>query len=291
LITVAAMLPSSWDLRLIDRNVEELTPAHIDWADLVITTGMLPQQPDTREVIKLSRERGKPVAVGGPDVTSSPEIYAEADIRVLGEAELVIDDFIAAWNAGQRQGVFEAEKFKADVTRTPIPRFDLLNFKNYLFIGVQYSRGCPFTCEFCDIIELYGRVPRTKTNVQILAEIETLYKLGYRGAPRFRRRQFRRQQEGDKAVPPSIDHMAARPRLSLRVLDRSLDQSRRRRPIAPNDAKREFRHDLCWHREPGHRHAGRDAKEAEHPAELSGERAQDLRRRHSRNCGLHSRLR
>ena len=181
LIVVAAMLPSSWEIRLIDRNVETLTPADIEWADLVMTTGMLPQQPDALEVIKLCRDRGKPVAVGGPDATSSPEIYAQADIRVLGEAELVIDDFIDAWNAGQRQGVFEAEKFKADVTRTPIPRFDLLDFKNYLFIGVQYSRGCPFTCEFCDIIELYGRVPRTKTNEQMLAEIETLYKLGYRG--------------------------------------------------------------------------------------------------------------
>ena len=100
---------------------------------------------------------------------------------MLGEAELVIDDFIEAWNAGRRQGLFEAEKFKADITRSPIPRFDLLDFKNYLFMGVQYSRGCPFTCEFCDIIELYGRVPRAKTNAQMLAEIETLYQLGYRG--------------------------------------------------------------------------------------------------------------
>ena len=181
LITIAAMLPPSWEFRLIDRNVATLTTADIDWADLIMTTGMLPQQPDTLEVISLCRGRGKPVAVGGPDVTSSPEVYAQADIRVLGEAELVIDDFIAAWNAGQKQGLFEAEKFKADVTRTPIPRFDLLDFKKYLFLGVQYSRGCPFTCEFCDIIELYGRVPRTKTNAQMLAEIETLYNLGYRG--------------------------------------------------------------------------------------------------------------
>jgi radical SAM superfamily enzyme YgiQ (UPF0313 family) len=181
LITVAAMLPASWELRLIDRNVTRLTASDIDWADLIMTTGMLPQQLDTLEVIRLCQERGKPVAVGGPDVTSSPEVYKQADIRVLGEAELVIDHFIDAWDSGERRGVFEAEKFKADVTRTPIPRFDLLDFKNYLFLGVQYSRGCPFTCEFCDIIELYGRVPRTKTNRQMLAEIETIYNLGYRG--------------------------------------------------------------------------------------------------------------
>jgi radical SAM superfamily enzyme YgiQ (UPF0313 family) len=119
--------------------------------------------------------------VGGPDVTSSPHLYRTADFQVLGEAEDVIHDFVAAWEAGQRAGVFQAEKFKIDVTRSPIPRFDLLKLDHYLYVGVQYSRGCPFTCEFCDIIELYGRVPRAKTTPQILAELEKLYQLGYRG--------------------------------------------------------------------------------------------------------------
>jgi radical SAM superfamily enzyme YgiQ (UPF0313 family) len=181
LITVAAMLPPSWEVRLIDRNVETLGRADIEWADLVLTGGMQVQQPDTLEVIRLCRELGTPVAAGGPDITSCPHLYGEADFLVVGEAELVMDDFIAAWNAGQRRGRFEAEKFKADVRRSPVPRFDLLTFDNYLHVGVQYSRGCPFTCEFCDIIELYGRVPRTKSNAQMLAELETLYRLGYRG--------------------------------------------------------------------------------------------------------------
>jgi hypothetical protein len=181
LITVAGMLPKTWQMRLVDRNVGTLADADIDWADLVITTGMLPQQPDTLEVMRLCRSRGKPVAVGGPDVSSSPHVYAQADFRVLGEAELVIDDFIAAWNGGQRSGTFEAEKFKADVTRTPVPRFDLLDLSRYLYVGVQFSRGCPFNCEFCDIIELYGRVPRTKTNDQMLGELEALYAIGHRG--------------------------------------------------------------------------------------------------------------
>jgi radical SAM superfamily enzyme YgiQ (UPF0313 family) len=100
---------------------------------------------------------------------------------VLGEAEGIIDKFIAAWEAGARDGVFEAEKFTVDVTKTPVPRFDLLKVENYLYVGVQFSRGCPFTCEFCDIIELYGRVPRAKTNAQMLHELEALYRLGYRG--------------------------------------------------------------------------------------------------------------
>jgi radical SAM superfamily enzyme YgiQ (UPF0313 family) len=181
LITVAALLPQAWPLKLVDCNVEELKPEDIEWADLVLTTGMLPQQDSALEIIRRAHAAGKPVAVGGPDATSSPDIYADADFRILGEAELVIHDFIAAWQAGERKGLFVAEKFKADVSQTPIPRFDLLNFNNYIFIGVQYSRGCPFTCEFCDIIELYGRVPRFKTNAQMIAEIDRLYELGYRG--------------------------------------------------------------------------------------------------------------
>src|SRR5262249_54456258 len=125
---------------------------------------------------------------------------------VLGEAESVIDDFIAAWDSGQRQGLFEAEKFKADVARSPLPRFDLLKFSNYLFVGVQYSRGCPFTCEFCDIIELYGRVPRTKTNEQMLAEIQRLYDLGHRGHVDFVDDNFIGNK---KAIKQFLPHLAA----------------------------------------------------------------------------------
>jgi len=181
LITVAAMLPKHWDIRLVNRNTEPLTKADLDWADLVMIGGMLNQQPDAIYLIDLAHLHGKPVCVGGPDVTSSPHLYADADFKVLGEAELVIEDFIAVWESGERKGVFVAEKFKADVTLSPMPRYDLVNFDHYLFMGVQYSRGCPFTCEFCDIIELYGRVPRTKTNDQILAELQVLYDHGYRG--------------------------------------------------------------------------------------------------------------
>ena len=181
LITVAALLPPTWSVRLVDRNTEELTDDQLEWADLVMTGGMLPQQPDTLEIINLCHGHNKPVAVGGPSVTSTPHLYKTADFRVLGEAEGVINEFIAAWEAGTREGVFEAEKFTVDVTKSPIPRFDLLKFDRYLHIGVQFSRGCPFTCEFCDIIELYGRVPRAKANSQMLAELDELYRLGYRG--------------------------------------------------------------------------------------------------------------
>jgi radical SAM superfamily enzyme YgiQ (UPF0313 family) len=180
-ITLAALLPKSWNIRLIDRNAQDLHDTDLDWADLVMTGGMLPQHNDLLEVIRIAQAHGKPVAIGGPGPTSVPDLYRHADFQVLGEAEGIIDKFIVAWESGARSGVFEAEKFTADVTRSPIPRFDLLNFSNYLHIGVQFSRGCPFTCEFCDIIELYGRVPRTKTTPQMLAELDALYRLGYRG--------------------------------------------------------------------------------------------------------------
>jgi radical SAM superfamily enzyme YgiQ (UPF0313 family) len=181
LITVAAMLPPHWTVRLVNRNTEELTDEDIAWADLVMTGGMMVQQPDTLKLIDLCHSRGKPVAVGGPDITSSPHVYRSADFQVLGEAEGVIERFIAAWEQGDRTGIFESEKFQVDVTKTPIPRFDLLKFDHYLYVGVQFSRGCPFLCEFCDIIELYGRKPRAKTNAQMLAELQALHDAGYRG--------------------------------------------------------------------------------------------------------------
>ncbi|SHL34708.1 B12-binding domain-containing radical SAM protein [Roseibium suaedae] len=181
LITVAAMLPENWNVRLIDRNTDPYEEKDLDWADMVFTGGMLPQQADALKVIRQCKARNVPVVVGGPDATSSPDVYREADFRVLGEAEGILERFLEAWAQGERSGTFSAEKFKADVTSTPIPRFDLLKFENYVQVNVQYSRGCPFTCEFCDIIELYGRVPRTKTNEQMLAELDRLYDLGYRG--------------------------------------------------------------------------------------------------------------
>jgi radical SAM superfamily enzyme YgiQ (UPF0313 family) len=181
LITVAALLPKSWDVRLVNRNTEELSDDDIAWADMVMTGGMLNQQPDTLEIIGRAHRHGKPVVVGGPDATSSPHIYRSADFEVLGEAEGIIGEFVAAWETGKRSGVFTAPKFQVDVTKSPMPRFDLLKLDQYLYIGVQYSRGCPFTCEFCDIIELYGRVPRTKATPQMLAELDELYRLGYRG--------------------------------------------------------------------------------------------------------------
>ena len=180
LITLAALLPSEWNIRLIDCNTESLEEADLEWADLVMIGGMLPQQRDILRLIDVAHSHGKPVAVGGPNVSSSPHIYKDADFRVIGEAEDIIDEFIEAWRSGATEGDFEAHDFP-DVTKSPVPRFDLLKFEHYMHVGIQLSRGCPFTCEFCDIIELYGRRPRIKTAEQMVAELDALWALGYRG--------------------------------------------------------------------------------------------------------------
>ncbi len=180
LITVAALLPRDWQIRLINRNTEELRLPDLEWADLVMTGGMLPQQLDSLRVIAIANGHGKPVVVGGPDVTASPHVYEDAAFRVIGEAEEVMDEFISAWRAGAAAGEFVAKEFP-DIRKSPVPRFDLLKLDHYMHVGVQLSRGCPFTCEFCNVIELNGRTPRIKTADQMISELEALHSLGYRG--------------------------------------------------------------------------------------------------------------
>ena len=181
LITVAAMLPESWPVRLVDCNVEELQDEDIEWADIVFTGGMLAQQIATRELIDELKRRGKTVVVGGHDATQSAHLYDHADHLVLGEAEITIPRWLADRAAGTPAHVYECEGQLADVTTSPMPRFDLLKFDRYLHVGVQLARGCPFSCEFCDIIELFGRIPRLKQTEQMLGELQRLYDLGYRG--------------------------------------------------------------------------------------------------------------
>src|SRR4051812_20157010 len=181
LITMAALLPPEWTVRLIDCNADALTDDDLAWADLAMTGGMLVQQCSTFAIMRRCRVRGLRVVVGGPDATSSPQLYSEADYLVLGEIEPILANFVAAVDNGVTSGRFETERYSTDIATAPIPRFDLLDFNHYLQIGVQFSRGCPFLCEFCDIIELYGRVPRAKSSAQMLAELDALYAAGWRG--------------------------------------------------------------------------------------------------------------
>ena len=216
------MLPAHWNVRLVNRNTEDVAEADFAWADMVMTGGMINQQLDTLRVIDLAQKHGTPVVVGGPDATSSPLIYEAADFRVLGEVEGILAQFVAAWDSGERSGTFVAEKFTIDVTKTPPPRFDLLETEHYMYVGVQYSRGCPFTCEFCDIIELYGRVPRTKTPEQMLAELQALYDLGYRGHVDFVDDNLIGNRKSLRIFLPESDRVAGGARLSVRVFHGSV---------------------------------------------------------------------
>ena len=180
LLTVAALLPQHWSMKFVDLNVRELPTDIWQWADLVCVGGMLPQQPTIMQIIDRALADNKFVVVGGADPTSQPEVYEPADARVLGEGELSIPIWLESWRNGQPRGLFQSAT-RPDVTVTPPPRFDLLDFNDYIHVGVQFSRGCPFNCEFCDIIELYGRVPRVKTAAQFINELQHLYELGYRG--------------------------------------------------------------------------------------------------------------
>lgn len=184
LITVAAILPQSWEFTLVDRNVRDVTEAEWESADLVILSAMIVQRDDLLNQIREAKRRGKQVAVGGPYITALPEDAraAGADYLVLDEGEITLPMLVEALEAGQPRGEFRAGGEKPDVTTTPIPRYDLLDFQAYDNMSVQFSRGCPFQCEFCDIIVLYGRKPRTKTPEQLLAELQSLYDLGWRRA-------------------------------------------------------------------------------------------------------------
>ncbi len=182
LITVAAILPQDWEFRLVDRNVSKLSEADWEWADLVILSAMIVQKPDLLDQIREAKRRGKKVAVGGPYPTSVPEDCeaAGADYLILDEGELTLPMFVEAIARGEQSGTFRTTE-KPDVTITPAPRYDLLEMNAYAMMSVQFSRGCPFQCEFCDIIVLYGRKPRTKEPEQLIAELERLFELGWRG--------------------------------------------------------------------------------------------------------------
>ncbi len=183
IITVAALLPPDWDLRFCDRNVALESEGDWSWCDLVIISAMLVQKQDFHSLIQKAVHLGKKVAVGGPYPTSVPQdaIASGANFLVLDEGELTIPQFLKAIEKGENQGIFRACE-KPDVTTTPRPRFDLLKLNAYSMMAMQFSRGCPFNCEFCDIISLYGRKSRTKDPDQALAELQTLYDLGWRGS-------------------------------------------------------------------------------------------------------------
>jgi len=181
LITLAAMLPEHWDLRLIDMNVAALRDSDLLWADVVLTSTMVVQAPSLAEVVARCNRLGVPVAAGGPYPSSSPARVAGVDHLFIGEAEGAIATFAGDLERGCAKPVYRAEGFP-DVDDSPVPRFDLLDLEAYASMAVQHSRGCPFSCEFCDIWKLYGRRHRVKSPQRMTAELDALLATGWRRA-------------------------------------------------------------------------------------------------------------
>jgi len=174
------MLPREWDIRLVDMNVETLTDDMIAWSDMVFMSAMVVQKQSVMEIVNRSRNLGKKIVAGGPLFTSAAEDYSDIDHLVLNEAEITFPLFLSDLATGNLKHIYSSG-VKPDITRTPLPRWDLINMNYYASMSIQYSRGCPFDCEFCDIVNLNGRRPRVKSNEQMIAELEILYKFGWRG--------------------------------------------------------------------------------------------------------------
>ena len=179
LLTLAAMLPKKWDKRLIDLNVTSLTQKDLKWADCAFISGMVVQRKSARDVIARCQEAKVKIIAGGPLFTSEYEEFEGVDHFVLNEAELTLRPFLDDLEHGQAKHIYTTTDY-CDIRETPAPMWELANLKHYASMSIQFSRGCPFNCEFCNVTALFGHRPRIKTSDQIIAELNSLYKLGWR---------------------------------------------------------------------------------------------------------------
>ena len=179
LLTVAAMLPAAWEKKLVDMNVTRLADEDISWADYVFISAMVIQKESVKEVVARCRELGARTVAGGPLFTMDAQGYDDVDHLVLGEAEAILPSFLKDLQDGHAGHLYQSE-LRTDLGQTPLPLWSLINMKNYSAMSIQYSRGCPFDCEFCDIALLNGHKPRTKDTAQVLAELDALYNRGWR---------------------------------------------------------------------------------------------------------------
>ena len=180
-LTVAAMLPGSWEKRLVDLNVRDLRDEDLIWADYVFISAMIAQKISAREVVDRCVKLGVTTVGGGPLFRAYPDDFSDLDHLVFGEAEAIIPEIVKDLKAGRPKRSYTASGFPA-IDVVPVPLWKLISLNDYASVSVQYSRGCPFNCEFCDIIVMNGRVPRLKRNEQVLAELDALYSLGWRGS-------------------------------------------------------------------------------------------------------------
>jgi radical SAM superfamily enzyme YgiQ (UPF0313 family) len=179
LLTVAAMLPCEWELRLVDLNVERLTDNQLRWADYVMVSAMLVQRKSVEDIIARCKAANKTIIAGGPLFTTSHEAFPDVPHFVLGEAESVIEDLVEDMKAGALKRCYQSAE-RPLLDKTPVPRWDLIDLRHYVTMAVQFSRGCPYDCEFCDIIVMNGRIPRTKPPARLVAELELLRNSGWK---------------------------------------------------------------------------------------------------------------
>ncbi|MBN2639317.1 MAG: B12-binding domain-containing radical SAM protein [Bacteroidales bacterium] len=175
LLTIASLLPESWSKKLADLNLEELNPKDLSWADFVFLSAMNVQEESVKEVVGQCKRAGVPVVAGGSLFTHEYERFSDIDHFVLNEAEITLPLFLDDLEKGKPQHVYKTDEH-ADITLSPLPAFELARFDQYVYSIVQYSRGCPFMCDFCDVTALFGRRPRVKTSDQIIRELEILDK-------------------------------------------------------------------------------------------------------------------
>jgi len=180
LVTVAALLPEDWEKRIIDTNVTHLRDEDIKWADYLFITGMNIQKDSFKKIVRRSNELNTPVAAGGPMVTSDYKEFLGIDHFILNEGEITLPRFLADLERGEAEHVYQSDEFP-DISQLPIPQWELLDLDKYTNMSIQYSRGCPFDCEFCSITMLNGHKPRTKDTSQFLHELDAVYNLGWRG--------------------------------------------------------------------------------------------------------------
>jgi len=179
LLTVAALLPDEFQKRLVDVNVDCLTNDDLSWADLAFIGGMAVQRESAKQIIAQCKAKGLKVVGGGPLFTSEPDEFGEVDYLVLDEAELTLPVFLEDLKNGHPKRIYRASGF-CDLHHTPIPSWGLISMKKYASMNVQFSRGCPFNCEFCNVTVLFGHRPRLKTPRQVIAELDTIYNAGWR---------------------------------------------------------------------------------------------------------------
>ncbi len=182
LLTVASLLPSDWEIKLIDLNVKPLKTEMIEWADVILISAMSVQRDSAEEIITLSKKFNKKIIAGGPLFTAFWQDFVnKIDHLVLNEAEITLPLFFQDFEKGNLKRIYQTKEF-VDMSKSPSPAYSLIDLSDYTSVCIQYSRGCPFNCEFCDVTSLFGHKVRTKTKDQILKELENLYKLGWRGS-------------------------------------------------------------------------------------------------------------